>query len=109
MRMVRITYLQHDGQAHRVEAALGQTLMATAIAHGIPGIDADCGGECICATCHVHIDAPWAERLAPPQEAERWTLEMAVAPEPETSRLSCQIRIDDSMDGLVGACRRASA
>jgi 2Fe-2S ferredoxin len=75
--------------------------MSTAIAHGVPGIDADCGGECICATCHVFVDPPWSSRLAAPAEAERWTLEMAVDAQPVSSRLSCQVRVDDTMDGLV--------
>jgi 2Fe-2S ferredoxin len=99
--VIQITYIQHNGQARTIEAQAGKSLMSTAVAHGIPGIDADCGGECICATCHVHIDAPWRGRLAPPEEAEQWTLEMAVDLQPGTSRLSCQIRIDDTMDGLV--------
>jgi 2Fe-2S ferredoxin len=99
--MIQVTYLQADGRSHTVEAQAGKSLMATAVAHNIPGIDADCGGECICATCHVHIDMPWRERLAPAEEAERWTLELAVEPHPDTSRLSCQIRVDDSMHGLV--------
>jgi 2Fe-2S ferredoxin len=99
--MIRITYVQHNGQARTVEAQTGKNVMSTAVAHGIPGIDADCGGECICATCHVLVDPPWNNRLAAPAEAEQWTLEMAVDPQPGTSRLSCQIRIDDTMDGLV--------
>lgn len=99
--MIRIVYLQPDGQSRTVEAETGKSLMITAVSNGIPGIDADCGGACICATCHVHIDAPWRERIAPPEETEQWTLEMAVEPHPETSRLSCQILVDDAMDGLV--------
>jgi len=99
--MIRITYLQHDGLAHTVEAETGKSLMSTAVAHDIPGIDADCGGECICATCHVFVDSPWSARLAAPAEAEQWTLEMAVGPQPGISRLSCQIRLDETMDGLV--------
>lgn len=99
--MIRIIFLHADGRSHAVAAQAGRSLMSIAIDNDIPGIDADCGGECICATCHVHLDTPWRERLAPPEEAERWTLEMAVEPHPDTSRLSCQIRIDDSMDGMV--------
>lgn len=99
--MIRITYLQHDGRAHPVEAEPGKTLMSTAIAHGIPGIDADCGGECICATCHILVEPPWSGRLTAPAEAEQWTLEMAVDPQAGLSRLACQIRLDDTMDGLV--------
>lgn len=98
--MPKITYIDATGKERVVEAKNGMTVMETAIKHNIPGIDADCGGACACATCHVYVEDGWFERLAPMEELEQAMLDFAfdVAP---TSRLSCQIKVDDSLEGLV--------
>ncbi len=101
--MVKITFIDPDGKTHEVEAEEGTTLMEAAIRNMVPGIDADCGGACACATCHVYVDPEWAERL--PQllqrsETEEDMLDFAFDVR-ENSRLSCQIKITADMDGLV--------
>ncbi len=99
--MAKITFIEHNGTHHEVEAKAGFSLMETAVNNGVPGIDADCGGQCSCATCHVIVNTEWYNRLKSPQsEMEASMLEMN--PEvTETSRLSCQIEVDASLDGLV--------
>lgn len=98
--MPKITYIEHDGTKHVVEAKTGQTAMEAAIANTVPGIVAECGGACSCATCHVHVDAAWTEKLGGPSEMEEDMLDFAFDVSP-SSRLSCQIRITDELDGLV--------
>ncbi|MBB3181338.1 2Fe-2S iron-sulfur cluster-binding protein [Variovorax sp. Sphag1AA] len=98
--MIRITYVEDGGTRHTVTAQAGRSLMQIAVENGVPGIDADCGGSCVCATCHIHVDTPWSERLAPPDEVELTTLEFAVGAEPRTSRLSCQIAVSEALDGI---------
>ncbi len=99
--MISITFLEHGGARHTVPAQAGQSVMQTAVEHGVPGIDADCGGACVCATCHVHVEAPWRERLTPPGQVESSMLDFAVGAEPQSSRLSCQIPVTEALDGLV--------
>jgi len=99
--MISVTYVEDGGRRHTVTAQAGRSLMQIATENGVPGIDADCGGSCICATCHVHVDAPWRERLTPPGELESMTLEFSVGLQPLTSRLSCQIPVTKELDGLV--------
>ncbi|MFP3920754.1 MAG: 2Fe-2S iron-sulfur cluster-binding protein [Dichotomicrobium sp.] len=98
--MPQITYIQPDGTKHVVEAKSGQTAMEVAIGNMVPGIVAECGGACSCATCHVYVDEEWAERVGSPSEMEEDMLDFAFDVRP-TSRLSCQIRITDEFDGLV--------
>lgn len=98
--MIKITYIEHDGTAHAVEATAGMSVMEAARGNAVPGIDADCGGACACATCHVYIDPVWMGRVGPPAGEEADLLEFANDPE-ETSRLSCQIRLRTELDGLV--------
>ena len=74
--------------------------MLAAVNNNVPGIVAECGGACSCATCHVHVDPDWYDRLPPPQDMEKDMLEFAIDPD-ETSRLSCQISITEELDGLV--------
>lgn len=97
--MPRIIFLDPDGTRHEVEGEVGLSVMEVAKRHGIAGIEADCGGACACATCHVHVAPDWfaATGAAVGDEAEM--LEFAVDPD-ETSRLSCQIRLTDALDGL---------
>lgn len=97
--MVSITYIEHDGTEHTVEAEPGMTVMETAVKNGIPGIDADCGGACACATCHVFVDPKFENVTGKPSAMEESMLDFA-SERNESSRLSCQITIDDRLDGL---------
>lgn len=98
--MTQITFIDAHNTARTVVAECGKSLMENALSHDVPGIDADCGGGCSCATCHVVIDAAWAERVGAAAEAEAMMLEFIDGVQP-TSRLSCQIIVSDRMDGLV--------
>jgi len=98
--MPRITYLSATGSATTVEAAIGMTVMRAAVMNGVEGIDADCGGACACATCHVIVDPAWADRLPPATAGETETIAMASGLQP-TSRLSCQLEMTAALDGLV--------
>ncbi|MES2292730.1 MAG: 2Fe-2S iron-sulfur cluster-binding protein [Pseudomonadota bacterium] len=98
--MIEITFLQSDGSRQTVYATAGFTLMETAVRNGVRGIDADCGGACACATCHVHISEAWRARLKPPQPLELSMLEFAAEGGPD-SRLACQIAISEALNGLV--------
>ena len=98
--MPKITFIEHNGAEHTVEGDVGMSVMETAIKHMVPGIDADCGGACACATCHVYVDDAWAEKTGKPEAMEESMLDFAAAPK-ETSRLSCQIQLSEELDGLV--------
>ena len=99
--MGRVTYIEYDGTAHTVELADGVSLMEGAVSNGIRGIDGDCGGSRACATCHVHVDAAWMEKVGPPaSEGESELLELAPEVAPD-SRLSCQIAMRPELDGVV--------
>ncbi len=98
--MPKITYIEHNGKSHQIEVANGLTVMEGAIQNNIPAIDADCGGSCACATCHVYIDEKWFGKLSKRENAEQDMLDMAFEPN-KFSRLACQISITDELDGLV--------
>ena len=98
--MVEITYIDVDGAARTVEAEVGSTVMETAIRNGVPGIVAECGGACACATCHVSVDEEWRAATGEPQPMEEDMLDFASDVRPN-SRLSCQIRVRPELDGLV--------
>lgn len=98
--MPRVTFLNIDGSSSTVEAPAGVSVMQAAIDNMIPGILADCGGSCTCATCHAYIEAPWDARLPPRSADEALTLEGALDVEP-ASRLTCQVKISAELDGLV--------
>ena len=98
--MVTVTFVDARGARLTVDAAPGNTLMEAAITHEAPGIVGHCGGMCNCATCHCYPAAEWAARLPPPEAAELDTLTHALDRR-AGSRLACQIRLDDSLDGLV--------
>lgn len=100
--MPRITYVTHDGKQHSVEAAIGSTVMENAVRNMVPGIDAECGGACACATCHVYVDPAWVEATGAPAPMEEDMLDFAYDVRP-TSRLSCQIKVTAALDGLVVA------
>ena len=98
--MAKITYIEHDGTAHEIDAQEGATVMETAIKHLVPGIEADCGGACACATCHVFVDAKWMAAVGNASEMEEDMLDFAFDVR-DNSRLSCQITMTDALDGLV--------
>ena len=98
--MARITYVQHDDTDHVVDVTTGLSVMEGAVKNNIPGIDADCGGACACATCHVYVSADWLSRTGARTEMEKSMLEFAEGVEPN-SRLACQIKVSDELDGLV--------
>ncbi len=98
--MPKITFIQPDGSEQTVEAPLGWSVMEAAVKALVPGIDADCGGACACATCHVYVDPAWTGRLPAKAEMEETMLDFAQAAAPN-SRLSCQIRVTSELDGLI--------
>jgi len=98
---IRVTLLEPDGRAHDIEARTGASLMKAALAAGIEGIAADCGGAMSCATCHVFVEPAWSARLPAPSADERAMLEMTATPAGPTSRLACQIALDEALDGLL--------
>ena len=98
--MPKIIYIEHDGTERAVDAEVGATVMETAIRNSVPGIVAECGGACSCATCHVHVDEAWSEKVGPPSPMEEDMLDFAFDVRP-TSRLSCQIKVTDELDGLI--------
>ena len=98
--MPKIIYIEHDGTERAVDAEVGATVMETAIRNSVPGIVAECGGACSCATCHVHVDEAWSEKVGPPSPMEEDMLDFAFDVRP-TSRLSCQIKVTDDLDGLI--------
>jgi len=98
--MPKITYIAFDGTRFEIEAQNGSTVMENAIRNSVPGIEAECGGACACATCHVYVDEAWSEIVGSPEAMEEDMLDFAYEVRP-TSRLSCQIRVRDELNGLV--------
>lgn len=98
--MANITYVQHDGTEQTVDVKNGLSVMEGAIKNDIEGIDADCGGACACATCHVYVDEAWLPKLGRPNPMEGSMLDFAENRE-ANSRLSCQIKVNDELDGLI--------
>jgi 2Fe-2S ferredoxin len=98
--MAKITFIQPDGSDQTVDATVGMTVMETAKKYSIDGIEAECGGACACATCHVFVDEAWREKTGGPSDMEEDMLDFAFDVRPE-SRLSCQIKVTDQLDGLI--------
>ena len=100
--MAKITYITHENEKHTIEVQNGLTVMEGAVQNNIPGIDADCGGACSCATCHVWVDEKWIDKVGKPDEtsAEQELLDYDPLMK-ENSRLSCQITLDEKLDGLI--------
>jgi 2Fe-2S ferredoxin len=98
--MPKIKYIEHNGKEHEVDVPTGWSVMEGAVKNLIPGIDADCGGACACATCHVYVQEPWLDKLAPKSDMEETMLDFAQELEPN-SRLSCQIKVTPELEGLV--------
>ena len=98
--MAKITYIEFNGTEHTVDVKVGNSVMEGAIKNNVPGIDADCGGACACATCHVYVDEAWREKTGSASAMEESMLDFAQNVEPN-SRLSCQIKVTDALDGLI--------
>jgi ferredoxin, 2Fe-2S len=98
--MAKITYIDAAGVARTVDGEVGSTVMETAIKNGVPGIEAECGGACACSTCHVYVDEGWRENTGEPSPMEEDMLDFAFDVKPN-SRLSCQIKVTEALDGLV--------
>ena len=98
--MAQISFIDSSGQTRTVGGEDGATVMETAIRNGIPEIEAECGGACACATCHVYVDPAWVEKVGKPQPMEEDMLDFAWEVQPN-SRLSCQIKVSPDLDGLV--------
>ena len=99
-RMAKITYIAADETVFEVEAENGSTVMENAIRNQVPGIEAECGGACACATCHVYVDEAWVAITGEPEAMEEDMLDFAQDVQPN-SRLSCQIRVKPELDGLI--------
>jgi len=99
--MAKITYIEHNGTEHVVEVANGLTVMEGARDNNIPGIEADCGGACACSTCHVYVDDVWVAKLPAKDAMEEDMLDFAWEPDPAKSRLTCQLKVSDALNGLV--------
>lgn len=98
--MAKIKYIEFNGEEHEVDVASGLSVMEGAVNNLIPGIDADCGGACACATCHVYVDPAWTAKTGDATDMEKTMLDFAAGLQ-ETSRLSCQIKVSDELDGLI--------
>jgi len=98
--MPKVIFVDHEGNKREIEAKAGTTVMEAAVQNLIPGIDADCGGACACATCHVYVDEAWFEKLKERDDMEDSMLDFAEDVRP-TSRLSCQIQMTDELDGIT--------
>lgn len=97
--MAKITYVEHNGTEHAIDVKNGLSVMEGAVKNNIPGIDADCGGACACATCHVYVDEAWLSKTGDRSAMEESMLDFAEGVEPN-SRLACQIKVSDDLDGL---------
>jgi ferredoxin, 2Fe-2S len=98
--MAKVTYTEFNGKEHVVEVPSGSSVMQGAINNNVRGVIAECGGACSCATCHVYVDGAWVDRLAQKSDEEAAMLDAVCEPRPN-SRLSCQIKVTESLDGLV--------
>ena len=98
--MPKISIIAHDGTSFELEAESGSSVMENAVRNSVPGIEAECGGACACATCHVYVDETWMERVRPPGSIETEMLDFAYEVKP-ASRLSCQIKVSAALDGLI--------
>jgi 2Fe-2S ferredoxin len=98
--MPQIIYVEESGKEHKVAVSNGLSLMEAAVNNMVPGIDADCGGACACATCHIYVDPSWQEKTGAKTEMEETMLDFAEGVE-DNSRLACQIKVSEDLDGLV--------
>lgn len=98
--MTQISFIAFDGTRFDVQAENGSTVMENAVRNAVPGIEAECGGACACATCHVYVEGDWTAQVGEPEAMEEDMLDFAYDVRPN-SRLSCQIKVRDALDGLV--------
>jgi 2Fe-2S ferredoxin len=96
-----VTFIDPSGRATKVDAPPGNSVMAVAVRHGVPGIVGECGGNASCATCHIYVDPSYQALAGPPHEMEEDLLDLGVSDRRATSRLSCQIALTDELDGLI--------
>lgn len=99
--MVKVTYVAHDGTQTTIEAEDGDSVMHAAIANDVDGIVGECGGSMMCATCHCYVDEDWQNRVGERVDGEEDMLEGAATEVTERSRLSCQVKLDAALDGLI--------
>lgn len=99
--MPKVIFIQSDGRQQSVQARAGASLMSAAVSAAVPGIDAECGGAMSCGTCHVHVDQIWRDCVGPAGDDEVALLEFVDGYAPASSRLSCQIVVTDSLEGLI--------
>ena len=99
--MPKVTFVAIDGTRRTIDATVGDSVMATAVRNGVPGIIGECGGNCSCATCHVYVDDDFLPLVGPPKDLEDDMLDLGVSDRRATSRLSCQITVTEAMDGLT--------
>jgi 2Fe-2S ferredoxin len=98
--MPKVTFIDHEGTSREIEAKSGTTIMEAAVQNMVPGIDADCGGACACATCHVYVAEEWMSKLKARDDMEESMLDFAEDVK-DNSRLSCQIQLSDALDGIT--------
>lgn len=98
--MPKLNIIAFDGTKFEIDAQVGSTVMENAVKNSVPGIEAECGGACACATCHVYVDEAWLEKTGGPDVMEEDMLDFAFEQKPN-SRLSCQIKMTDELDGLT--------
>ncbi len=99
--MVKAVYIDHEGEREELDVPEGWTLMQAAINNGVDGIEGECGGSCCCATCHVYVDEAYLEKLEPMSDTENGLLDNTVSERKANSRLACQIRATEALDGIV--------
>ena len=100
--MPKVTYIEYNGSAHVVEVPIGLSVMRGAVTNNVPGIDADCGGDCACATCHVFVDPAWLDKTGMPVSGSQEESMLSFAAEAKpNSRLSCQVAMCEELDGLI--------
>lgn len=100
VKTVKVTFIEHNGTEHCVDAKVGSSLMQAAINNLVPGIEADCGGLCACATCHGFVDSGWLDKVPPRSQGETELLQNAPSTTQE-SRLSCQLQVTEALEGIV--------
>ena len=99
--MVKVIYVEHSGTRKTLDVPEGWSLMQGAVANGVAGIEAECGGSCACATCHVYVDDAWIAKVSPAQAGETAMLDSVAAELRPSSRLSCQVKLSAALDGIV--------
>ena len=98
--MPKVTYIEFNGKQHEVNVENGLSIMEGAVQNGVPGIDADCGGACACATCHVYVKEEGLDKLPEQGDSEKDMLDFAFETK-KNSRLSCQLILEDQHDGII--------